>query len=234
MRCILCFLAIFSTASHAQEAPLEALDVRPSGEAYADAIRFRGIDTNVVYFDPTRPAPPLETRETPEPASEPDTSDQISLGETPRIVVILITAAILFFIAYTFVVHGGRLPVSFARTPEDGARDDGAPHEIAPEDHAAPVALNAILNMPDKRAALVALCKSLLAQTVAAQGVLFQRSWTDRDALRRVPQGFEHRAALRALVLASERVQFGGRDVSEEEFRNYVERVRPLWSGRPA
>ncbi|MEL6640917.1 MAG: DUF4129 domain-containing protein, partial [Pseudomonadota bacterium] len=89
----------------------------------------------------------------------------------------------------------------------------------------------AILNMADRKLALVALCKGLLARVVAAEGVLLLKSWTDRDTLRRVPQNHPHREALQALVLDSEKAQFGGRDVTEEDFRAHVARLRPLLSG---
>ena len=101
-------------------------------------------------------------------------------------------------------------------------------------DGAGPANLQAILRMTDRREALVALSQFLLNRVVAAQGVLLQRSWTARDAMRRVPRDFDHRAALYDLVLASERVHFGGRDVTEEEFRAHLDRLRPLYSGGAA
>nr|WP_237693212.1 DUF4129 domain-containing protein [Octadecabacter algicola] len=66
---------------------------------------------------------------------------------------------------------------------------------------------------------------------MSAEGVLLQDSWTDRDTLSRVPKNLSNRDALQALVHASERVQFGGRDVSEDEFNEHVARLRPLWTG---
>ncbi|MEM6275838.1 MAG: DUF4129 domain-containing protein [Pseudomonadota bacterium] len=223
--------AIFAAALHAQEAPLDGVEIRPSGQAYADAIRFRGINTDVGYFDPTRPAPELETTENPREARDLEGGSVFQVGEGARTTTILISAIIILGIAYLVVVYGGRLPVSFSRTPEEGSAQSRSGGSVADDRDAAPMGLTAIMRMPDKREALVALCKSLLARSVAAQGVLFQRSWTDREALRRVPTDFEHRDALRALVLASERVQFGGRDVTEAEFEAHVASVRPLWSG---
>ncbi|MEM6637389.1 MAG: DUF4129 domain-containing protein [Pseudomonadota bacterium] len=222
-------LSPLATVAGAQEAPLDGVEIRASGEAYANSIRFRGVNANVGYFDPTRPAPPLDTRETPRQPREVDEETVPLVGDAGQVTVILICAAILLFVAYMLVVHGGRMPVSFSRSPEDGAQEGAARTGPNPEADSAPLALKVILAMPDKRAALVALCKSLLAQTVAAQGVLFQRSWTDREALRRVPFDFEHRDALHALVLESERVQFGGRDVTAPEFDAHVDRVRPIW-----
>ena len=61
-----------------------------------------------------------------------------------------------------------------------------------------------------------------------------QQSWTLRDALRRLPGGQAHLAALRDLVALSERVQFGDRDVSEEEFAAHVAAIDPLLRGTSA
>ena len=76
----------------------------------------------------------------------------------------------------------------------------------------------------------MALSHHLIAKVITAQGVLLQRSWTARDAMRRIPRDFDHREALQNLVLDSERVQFGGRDVSEDEFRAHVDALRPLYA----
>ncbi|MEM1233001.1 MAG: DUF4129 domain-containing protein, partial [Pseudomonadota bacterium] len=214
--------AFVAAALPAQEAPLDGVEIRASGQAYIDAIRFRGINADVGYFDPTRPAPELETTETPPETPDLDGRSLFRVGEGTRATTILICTIILLGLAYVVVVFGGRLPVSFSRTPEEGSVKTGRGAASGDDRDVAPMGLRAILQMPDKREALVALCKSLLARSVAAQGVLFQRSWTDREALRRVPSDFEHRDALRALVLASERVQFGGRDVTEAEFEAHV------------
>ena len=52
--------------------------------------------------------------------------------------------------------------------------------------------------------------------------------------LRRVQGDPGQVAALRALVLDSERVQFGGRDVSEDDFQSHVAAVRPIIAGGKA
>lgn len=217
----------------AQHAALDPLEVQPSGEAYAAAIRFRGIDTNVGYFDPTRPPPPLETTQTVRQERERDVIDgeiNVTGGST---IIFVLALMIVMGIAYVFVAYGGRLPVSFARDPQDAAKtrqtNVRADHPGAPGTRS----LQAILNMTDRTEALVALCKALLARVVAREGVLQQKSWTDRDTLRRVPRGNAHFDALQALVFESERVQFGGRDVTEETFRGYVDKLRPLMNEGP-
>lgn len=240
--CSFCILIGLPFPAAAQHIALDAYETRPSGEAYAQSIRFRSIDTDVVYLDPTQPPPALETQEAP---PELETPPQPENGETSRsrftidediitLVLIVIVSLAIMGIGYLIIIYGGRLPVSFARRPDDAEGGNGNGH-LVPDDMDAslPSSLQAILAMSDRRQALVALCRGLLARGVAAQGILFQRSWTDRDALGRIPQNLDHRDALRALVFASEKVQFGGRDVSEEQFQDHVNTLKPLWAAAP-
>lgn len=219
----------------AQHAALDDVEIRASGQAYLEATRLRGIDKNVAYYDPSRPAPPLETRAALGAARDvdPDALSGRVTSEGVRVSSLLIASILLFGIIYIFVVFGGRIPVSFSRNPSDRKASD---LKQAPAGHGAarPMAIETILQMSDRRTALVALCKTLLARAVSAQGVLLQDSWTDRDALRSVPRSFAQHAELRALVYASERVQFGGRDVTEDEFRHHVAALRPMLAAERA
>ncbi len=72
------------------------------------------------------------------------------------------------------------------------------------------------------------LTQKVLATLAKTNGVLMQRSWTARDTLGHIPLGQPQQSVLRNLVLNSERVQFGGRDVSEDEFREHVSSCRQL------
>lgn len=214
-------------AGLAQHAELDPLVVQPSGEAYLRATRLRGLDREVAYFDPTRPPPPLETRQSVETARDginPNASNGLQTGA------LVAASAIMLLVAYMVITFAGGFSVSFARGPERGdgrrRRQQKGTAEIGP----APMGLDAIVKMSDRRDAIVALCKALLARVVGAEGVLLDGSWTDRETLSRVPHGHPHRDALQELVFASERVQFGGRDVTEDEFIAHVSRLRPLWT----
>lgn len=224
---ILTAILSFGTPSVAQHSELDGLEIRPSGEAYIRATRFRGLDRAVAYYDPSQPPPPFETRA---PATDDDsTALEVQPGPA-RNIALVIAAGVLMLIAYLVVTNAGGLSVAL-RKPGDAAGGRGGTKGAAgPQDKARLVGLEAILAMKDRRDALVALCRSLLARVVASEGVLLHKSWTDRDTLRRVPRDHPHRAALQDLVFASERVQFGGRDVTDAEFRDHVERLRSLWS----
>lgn len=243
IRCLcLVLLCVFCVGSAppvaAQEAATEPLEIGPSGEAYLRAIRFRGINPDVVYYDPTRPAPSLSTSEAPrarpegaEPGIDADGAGG-TLGAAYYIVLAIMVAT-LALILYLFVQFGGMGAISFGAAPDNSARRPGEgldPGEDAPE---TPRNLAEILRLADRSAAIVALAHYVLNKVVASQGVLLQRSWTARDAMRRVPPGFDHREALVDLVLISERVQFGGRSISEEEFQRHVAETRPLHAALP-
>lgn len=230
--CIFILLIGLSVPVAAQHVALDAPEIRPSGEAYVQSIRFRGIQADVTFFDPSEPPPPLETRETPDEPETGETSQLAVDDESARLAVIVIAALFILALAYLVARFGGRLPVSFSRKPDDAGDPRSNQHTVSTTaDEHLPTSLEAILAINDRREALVALCRNLLASTVAAQGVLFQRSWTDREALARIPTNFDHREALQTLVFASEKVQFGGRDVSDEEFRDHLGKLRPLWGG---
>ncbi|WP_235258071.1 DUF4129 domain-containing protein [Octadecabacter algicola] len=212
---------------------LDPQELQSSGEAYAKEIRFRRITNDVVFFDPTQPPPPIETRQTVEQDSRVEVNNQgiATTFQWGRVFALLTAMLVLFGVVYLFIVFGGRLPASFARNPEEGNKQGSTTPSGTPAKGRAPLQIDAILRMADRRLALVALCKSLLARLMSAEGVLLQDSWTDRDTLSRVPKNLSNRDALQALVHASERVQFGGRDVSEDEFNEHVARLRPLWTG---
>lgn len=217
-------LALTAQRAPSQEAVVEPLEIRESGTDYLRSIRLRRIDSDVGYYDPTRPPPPLDTSAQPPTERDPMEPGEIDLPTT------FITTAILLVIGYVFLRYGGGFSVSFRREAENAARAR-RDVPVSGSDDEVPASLDAILRHPDRRQAMILLARKALAATVAANGVLLQRSWTARDALRHIPPDQSHLDALRSLVLASERVQFGGRDVAEGELEDHLGRVRPLLGG---
>ncbi|WP_299818359.1 DUF4129 domain-containing protein [uncultured Roseibium sp.] len=215
--------------SLAQDAVRETVEIGESGRDYLRSIRLRRIDTDVAYYDPSAPPPELKTGL--QPKSPKQTSPQ-SPGERPSGEInwptLLVSGIVLAAILYLVLRVGGRMTVSLkseARNPGSG-RCKAQPEAPAWAEKLG--TLDEILRIDDRRRALVLLARKALAATVAANGVLMQRSWTARDALRHIPDRQAQVDALRALVMASERVQFGGRDVSEDEFRQHVAGCRQL------
>ncbi|SDR19421.1 DUF4129 domain-containing protein [Pseudovibrio sp. Tun.PSC04-5.I4] len=227
------FFASFFAMPHwsfAQQSSETPLKIGESGREYLQAIRFSGIDSDVAYFDPSGPPPPMETGQ--EPKAPPEQSyrkAEWSLGSV-NIITFLIFTSVLLAIAYVFARYGGSISVSLSRGAGNAARGcDRSARGSGTLPHSIPSSLVSILRLQDRREALIQLAQAALATAISADGVLLQRSWTSREALRHLPRDQNHMSSLRSLVHASERVHFGGRDVSEEEFQSHVDNIRPLF-----
>lgn len=219
----------------AQEVQPLPLNIGPSGQAYLDAIRFRGVDAEVGYYDPTAPAPKLETNQTPPPPlPEPGQGVTLENLSTGRIIAIVVAAALLAGLAILIYRMSGGVSLSLRGDAQNPARARRTGPAGAFGTTATPADLAAIMAMPDRRLALVMLAQAALARTVTANGILLQPSWTLRDALRHIPSAQAHLTALRALVMTGEGVLFGNRDVTEAEFQARLSEVRPLLTGAVA
>ncbi|CTQ56755.1 hypothetical protein LP7551_05317 [Roseibium album] len=212
----------------AQEAVVEPHEISESGQEYLRALRLRRINTDVTYYSPLAPPPKLDTKQQLEERQDQSTSQGQGLNLNARWTVGLFAGALLLLIAFIFLRFGGGLAVSLKRDAQNPGRERAIKKGQAPVWAEKLGSLDEILRMQDRRHALVLLAQKALATTVAANGVLMQKSWTARDALRHIPDKQSHLEALRSLVLSSERVQFGGRDVTEDEFRNHVAGCRQL------
>lgn len=210
----------------AQSSDPETLEIGPSGEAYLATLA-RGIDTNVAYFDPTRAAPELSTDVQPQrEAREPFRVADFDIARWQvNLVVALILIALIVFVAK----NAGSISILSRRVGDaDSASAANAPARPhgRPE---LPKSLSTILANTNRREAIVQLARAVLARVANANGLLLQRSWTARDTLRRIPNEQSHLAAIRDLVLTSERVQFGGYPISEDEFKAHVDAAGPLF-----
>lgn len=211
----------------------QPLEIKPSGEAYLKSLGYRRIETDVGYYDPTGALPVLETKQ--EPQKPPKESDgKVELFAPSNLMMILLAAAILIGVMAVFLKFGGGLAFSLEGEVQNPTRSRRMRGMQSLGDIGPPADLQAILTTADRRRALIMLVQAALARTVAANGVILQSSWTMRETLRHIPKAQAHLDALRALVLAAERVLFGNRDVSEEEFQAHVATIRPLMTGPAA
>ncbi len=225
--CLPLILAPFGAT--AQQAIPQPLEIGPSGEAYLKSLRYRSVETDVGYYDPTGAVPRLETgQDPPPPRSRPSLDGVEEVWSAGRILVILLTGAILIALSVLVLRGSGSFTLSLQADAANAARQrrgGGAGDKLQA---GPPADMRAVLATTDRRRALVMLAQAALARTVAANGVLLQPSWTMRDALRRIPKGQGHFDALRAVVMAGERVLFGNRDVTEAEFQSHIATIRPL------
>ncbi|WP_029062632.1 hypothetical protein [Labrenzia sp. DG1229] len=232
MRCIFLFVFVFSLVASvfqtsAQEPVQEPLEIGESGTEYLRSIRLQGIDSDVSYFDPAAPPPKLDTQQQPT-RQEQEAKGRPSSGTGTRWTVGVIAGLVLAGIVYLFLRFGGNIAVSLKRDTDnpESKRSGGVPNTPLWAEKLG--SFNDILRMADRRRALVLLTQKVLATLAKTNGVLMQRSWTARDTLGHIPLGQPQQSVLRNIVLNSERVQFGGRDVSEDEFREHVSSCRQL------
>lgn len=215
----------------AQERVEQGAEVTDSGQAYLKALRFRGIESDVAYYDPSRPPPELDTAKTPDPNG---INVDVNLDrDQGSLIVNAFSLAVLLSIAYMFLRFGGRFSVSL-RGDQDADRDAVQTEARVGALATVPDSLDAIARIEDRKLALITLAQSALIRAVRDNGLLLQRSWTARDAFRRLPQDMLQRDALRDLVAAGERVLFGGRDVSEADFQSHLNQIRPLFADTAA
>ncbi|WP_422041363.1 DUF4129 domain-containing protein [Roseibium sp.] len=230
-RLFLTFLILGLTAPliavNAQEPVREPLEIGDSGEEYLRSIRLRGIDPDVAYYDPTAPAPKLETEQQPLQPAARSGSENVPLPGA-RWTFMLIAGLILAGIIYLVLRFGGNIAITLQRDADNPESRRAAGPQNTPAWAEKLGSFNDILGIADRRQALVLLTQKVLATLATTNGVLMQRSWTARDTLRNIPLADAQQTLLRALVLTSERVQFGGRDVSEDEFRDHVSSCQRL------
>ncbi len=219
---ILLLLSCGPTLVNAQEKALSEDELSASGQEYLKAIRYRGIDAEVVYFDPTRPAPALNTNLSPQSEQQ-----QQTISADNRRIFGVVSAIVLALLVWILYLSVGRTSVSFRsgtdnakRAEQRSATSSGIEEEL-PD-------LEGILRQGDHNQAVVGLAQLVLTRCLAANEVLFKRSWTHREALRSLPQNLWYIPDLRALVLESERVNFGHRSISGTDFDTLLARIRPI------
>lgn len=222
---ILYLLAGSGLALGQEEAVEEPLEITESGQAYLDKIRYRGVQSEVGYFDPTRPVPPLETRE--RVRAKPENTEEWSL-ENVNTASGLIAFAFLIAIAVLFFRFGGASRLALGSGPKAAERAARGEEGDSLFGDGQSRDLRAILKNSERRTALIELVQLLISKSVTANGLLLQRSWTARDVLRRLPKGLEYMPELRELVMIGERVHFRDQPVSEDDFKSFVTRAKPL------
>lgn len=230
---LMAFCIVFGTFSHsapAQDARAAPTQISDAGSAYLRAIRLRGIDSDVVYFDPSRPAPSLETRQrvAPDQAASDGQGDWVFAGEG-NLLVYVICAVILGGIIYIAIRFGGASAMTFRARTDDSVRGGAKDDSLFGDMMQAEPDLKAILRQSDRKLALGQLMLLALRRAASENDLRLQQSWTVRDALRRLPKTWPHLAALRQVNVAAELARFGGREVSEDDFKAHLETVKPIF-----
>lgn len=233
----ICVLGALSYPSYAQDARAEPTQITESGTKYLRAIRMRGIDTEVAYFDPSRPSPSLETRhKIPPVADETDQTNQTDnkASQNEKMVIYAICGVILAFGLYFVVKFGGATALTFRSQAANPTRKDAAHSDLLGEMAQSEPDLRSIIAQPDRRIALVQLMLLTLRRAATDTDLRIQQSWTVRDALRHLPKTWPYLDVLQQISKAAELARFGGRDVTEAEFKAHLQNVRPVFSSGAA
>ena len=220
--------ALSAASASAQDVVLTSPELNASGQAYLEAIDGRRIASNVSYYDPTAAAPALDTQARLESLQSSEDANRV--GADLDWPLGILAAAIIAGIVFLFARFGGNTSIMLQPTsdnPNAIRRSTASLRRSGFE--AQPRNLAEITGIADRRVALILLTQNALRKVTTANGLLLQQSWTDREALRRIPADQRHLTALKELVFTSERVQFGGRDVSEPEFVHHVTQMTPLF-----
>ena len=221
-------LVVFAAPAPGQEAIRQPVELRESGQDYLRSVRRRGISTDVAFFDRTGPAPALDTTVTPETDTQSRDTD-LSLGG--RAVWIIISIVVIATLVLLFSRLGGASVVDFNAQPQTGkSRRQKKDRRKGAATSALPAELSQILQITDRRAALLELMRTSLVKAADLHQIRLQRSWTARDALRRIPKDWPLRPPLQTVLTAAERAHFGGRAVSEDDFKAHVEQIAPLFA----
>ena len=213
------------TAVFAQNSEATPLELSESGQSYLETVG-RRVDSNVVYYNPRRDAPELNTR-----ARLPQQDRNGSEVNAPlnRHFFTAVAILILAGVCYHIWRFGSPVSVSLTSRPSEAARAMRVSDPGGDEPDATPLALTEILALDNWNVALVELARTALAQAAEQNGMRWQTSWTARDLLRRLPR--EVADGLRPLVWTAEHVQFGNRTVGEAEFARYAHDITPLLKG---
>lgn len=221
-------LLVWSAVAVAQMTPEDVEQVGQRDPDVQQAITWDRLQTEVIYLRPSAPFKPDEKVqiEVPDPPESPEEVSREAKWTWGTIFFL-----ILVVIIAVFIMQGNRINVSFRNTEErtrsTPAKRTGrdAPTDLPPLDGF----LDRLARMPDRREALILLVGRALEQAATANGLTLARAQTARDVVRVIPNRWSHREPLRKLVREAEIVHFGGRDISEDRWRDCLDLARPMF-----
>ena len=202
-------------------------ELTESGQRYLDAIRGSRVEAEIGYFDPTQPPPEL-TLDQPfaKPEEEKAEADGgLSVGGLGTIVV---TTGILAGLLWLFVLYGGGVTLRLSGDPDDRVLGKSSTGDGAEPLVDGTRGLDGVIAIRDRRLALTALLSLVLRKAADDSGMKIERSWTAREAARRLPDAWPHRAPLMELIGAVELSYFGGRPADEALFQTQLNASRRM------
>ena len=223
---LLLLQAFLTSPSYGDENELIDVKIAKSGKDYLKSINRTSIGTSVSYLDPTTPLPPLETTQEPE-VSKPQSSSSPA-QDSGSILGAVITGGLLILIIYIIYKFGGGITLSSKNINRDV--ESARLNRVSKRNKNLETTLSyeEILKLPDRGLALVHLSRFALSTAAKLNGILIQPSWTVRDAISHLPRDKSYSSAVASMAYASEQILFGEREITEQEFQNFISTMASL------
>lgn len=216
-------LLLASLSVHAQDAPSqEDYALSEIGQRYLSVARRAGVEAQMAYFDPTKPPPEMKLDQPlPEQSEEPE--ETLDASPVVTLITVLILAAIVLLVAR----YGGAVSLSLRDKGREAAVGADAGAAAALFEGRIPELVE-IAGIADRRLALIALLAKVLHRAAEDSAMAIERSWTAREAQRRLPADWPHRAFLGDLIRTVELTHFGGRPAEETVFQTHLANARSI------
>ncbi|MGU3400525.1 hypothetical protein ACLBWS_12415 [Brucellaceae bacterium D45D] len=197
-----------------------------AGAEYKSQCWRHGVDCSLVYGDKTKPRSSSSSRN----ASSFGTKGPVVNG--PLAILVVLGILVLSLGLWMRFGNGGVLLSSAPRemkqrqgeAPESWRASEAVPEE-GPDQF-----LQKIAAMQDRRQALVQLLRRCLLHAADVSGTRLFRSDTERTVLGRLPQNLPNRERLENLLVETELVHYGGRDLAENQFSTLLTSAQALLS----
>lgn len=217
-RCILCICTVLvlsitagGVAAQGQTTYLDA--PRDTQSNYSDVARRARVDSDIRYVDETNVD--LITGDVIERRSITLPDRQFGEGHFGTIGLVIIAALVLFL--FLRFGAGGMLlrpDPSAPRKPRTPVRAWGL---TARADTSSDI-MAQVRAMVSRREALIFLLRHCLLQAAEETQTQFQRADTEREALDRLPDQWRRYRQLRALMVQTELVHYGGREIDDDAY----------------
>ena len=188
----------------------------PQGDGsdkYQDVISERDANADLLYVDETD----LDflNREIPDIDVRPPRRIPLNGGNYSVILIVTLLAVLLFL--FLKFGAGGTLLRADPSAPKKPRKRAKAWGLTAAEQTGGDI-LASIRAMTSRRDALILLLRHCLVQAADETETVFRRSDTEREALLRLSQKWRRYPQLKDLMLKTELVHYGGRDISDQDF----------------
>jgi len=204
----------------AQDSQTTYIDIPTTSDtdAYRDATRRARLQDDISYIDETGEDLLADTaRETEPRPAERDRDIYLPTGAGgPGVFIVVALFAVALILLFKFGAGGTLLRGDPKNTDKKTkpAQDWGLKPDDIPEGDL----LSQIKGMADRREALILLLRYCLLRAAELTETNFRRADTEREALARLPQQWPLFANLRRLLMQTELVHYGGRDIDDESY----------------